>query len=91
MAGEGYVNFGYAGILLGPLVLLLVASALARKLEGTLVSPTRVDSRLRAVHYGYWVMIASGCQIGGIVGASTFPLTGFIVLSVLVRRTLRDE
>lgn len=87
LAGEGYVNFGYAGTFLVPAVLVLALTQIGATLSNALRrDPSSASARLQAAQYGYLLMLATGSQIGGVVGASTFPLTGFVLLGILINR-----
>jgi hypothetical protein len=84
--GEGYINFGWPGIALGAFVLAALASWSAAAAFGKharfLGAATR---RARASVFGYMIAYASLAQVSGFVGASTVPITAFLVLVFLTR------
>ena len=85
LAGEGYINFGYVGVVLSGVMLSVMIVWASRFIVG---SHTVLASRVGAVVYGYAVAWVAGAQVAGFTGASTFPLCGAALLVVMQRFAL---
>lgn len=83
LAGEGYANFWWPGVLLGGVALgwLLVYTSRLATLRGLSAG----ERRGGLVLYGYTVAWSIGSHVAGFAGASTFPLAGFLALCLLLR------
>ncbi|MET8272469.1 hypothetical protein [Streptomyces sp. NPDC005096] len=85
LAGEGFVNLGWAGVLLVPLVLSWALTVFYRQAARARErAPDSVEARLLTLRYCYLLTLACVAQVAGLAGASTFPLTAFVVLCVLI-------
>ena len=95
LAGEGYVNFGYAGTFLAPLFLILglryIGDQLMWSEKASEGHHDELSRRVRSAQYGYLALLGASSQVAGVAGASTFPLTGMVLLILLVGRTRGDD
>jgi len=84
LMGEGYINFGYPGIMLGAFLTM----GLARRWAAIAIQACdETQRRINAAIYGYVITWCAAAQIAGLAGASTIPLAGFLVLVILWRIT----
>ncbi len=80
LAGEGYMNFGYAGVFLNAMTAMLLIRYWASVVVSQSNAGRRADTRISGLVYGYaltWVCLA---QISGFAGSATISLAGFLVL-----------
>lgn len=82
LMGEGYINAGYLGTLLGSAFVMWISRFFAVR-TCRRYSDTATERILR-VSYGYVLTWATTCQVAGLTGASTVPLAGFLALSGLI-------
>ncbi|QBR93391.1 oligosaccharide repeat unit polymerase [Nocardioides euryhalodurans] len=83
LAGEGYVNFGWPGVLLGGLAMGWLAVRFSRL--ATVARLTAEERRAGLALYGYVIAWSVGAHVAGFSGASTFPMAGFLALCLLMR------
>lgn len=77
LMGEGYMNFGYPGIIMGAFVTM----GLARYWAAVAIQTRGQDQqRVSAAIYGYVITWCVAAQVGGLAGAATIPLAGFLLL-----------
>jgi oligosaccharide repeat unit polymerase len=85
--GEGYANFGWIGVLLNGIALGLAGAWVARLVRFSAIASAPAAWLL----VGYMTAWCLMSQVSGFVGASTFPMAGFLVLLWLTRRERRKR
>jgi hypothetical protein len=83
LTGEGYMNFGYAGVVLAALALMVLIRYWGAVVVKKASAGPGLDLRVSTVMYGYVVAWVLGAQVAGFAGASSVPLAGFVLLLVL--------
>lgn len=82
LMGEGYINGGYPGVILGSVMVMWLARVFAARTTTDTAAGLHTR-RLHRIIYGYMLTWAATCQVAGLTGASTVPLAGFLALTVL--------
>ncbi|AMY23427.1 O-antigen polymerase [Rhodococcoides fascians] len=82
LMGEGYINGGYPGVVLGSVLVMWLARVFAARTTTDSLADLHTK-RIHRILYGYMLTWAATCQVAGLTGASTVPLAGFLALTVL--------
>lgn len=79
LMGEGYINFGYPGIVIAGFVAAALLNLSYRRVVKIFQNSDRDAVGFAALVYGFfgtWITLA---QVAGFAGASTFPMAMFLV------------
>jgi energy-converting hydrogenase Eha subunit C len=79
LAGEGYMNFGYAGVVLNAMAAMLLMRFWAMRVTQMRRSNV-MQRRIVAVIYGYVITWCALAQISGFAGSATISLSAFLIL-----------
>jgi hypothetical protein len=85
LAGEGYMNFRWIGVVTAGLLAMLLARWWGARVEQAARRVSVLDTRVVAVIFGYVLTWTFVSQVGGLAGAATTPLAGFLTLLALRR------
>ncbi len=88
LMGEGYMNFGYPGIIFGAFLVMWLARYWA---SVAIQSVGRGQGKVNAAIYGYVITWCTVAQVGGLAGAATIPLAGFLLLIGIRWMARKDE
>lgn len=89
LMGEGYANFGYIGTILECGFVVFLLEYWYRIVMSTYLGSDRTLAAVANAIYGYMVCWVCMSQVGGLAGASTFPLAGAITLIIIWGLTAR--
>lgn len=80
LAGEGYMNFGYLGVILNGAAVTLLLRFWSGRVKRSDRDGERTQLRINAVVYGYVMCWCVFAQTSGFAGSATVSLAGFLVL-----------